>query len=267
MVNIYVELKTLVLKMKKILMLAVMLISTMSAFSQIFRESVYLKNGSVIKGNIVEFQPNKLIKLETSDGSLFVFEFKDIEKITRERVSSDSRYTRKNSVAVNNQENVFCLNPGSYRGFVSLEAVLGDFIGMRLSTTHGKQLNKKIFLGGGVGMLFAEDWAEDHFSIPVFADFRVDFVDKKISPYMELRTGVDFALYGETGFYGNFSLGCRFKRSSISFGVETLRGNYYDDDDYDWVYEDDVDGGYYYRDDWDSSYNAFNFVTRFSFEF
>ena len=246
----------------------IMLIASISAFSQSYRESVFLKNGSVIKGDIVEFQPDKLIKVETSDGSIFVFELKDIEKITRERVSSDSRQTRMNSVTwKGNQENAFCLNPG-YRGFVSVEAALGDFIGVRLSTTHGKQFNKKIFLGGGVGMFFAEDWAEEHFSVPVFADFRVDFVDKKISPYMELRTGVDFALYGETGFYGNFSFGCRFKRSSISFGVETLRGNYYDDDDYDWVYcEDDVDGCYYYMDEWDSSYRAFNFVTRFSFEF
>mgnify|MGYP003289082100 CR=1 FL=1 len=200
--------------MKKILMLAVVLIASISTFSQSYRGDMVMSN-----------------KVDTHDSI-----------------------------------STFSLKKGS-RLFVSTELMFGEMSGVRFSATYGAQLNNKFFLGGGTGYCIAIDWYSDHYSIPVFADLRVDFVDKKISPYMELRTGVDFALYGETGFYGNFSLGCRFKRSSISFGVETLRGNYYDDDDYDWVYEDDVDGGYYYRDDWDSSYNAFNFVTRFSFEF
>ena len=46
--------------------------------------TVYLKNGSIIKGQIVEIVPNKSIKLQTIDGSVLVFSFEDIEKYTQE---------------------------------------------------------------------------------------------------------------------------------------------------------------------------------------
>ena len=46
--------------------------------------TVYLKNGSIIKGQIVEKVPNKSIKLKTIDGSVLVFSFEDIEKYTQE---------------------------------------------------------------------------------------------------------------------------------------------------------------------------------------
>lgn len=45
---------------------------------------VYLKNGSIIKGSIIEMVPDQHIKLKTSDGSLFVFNVSDVLKTTRE---------------------------------------------------------------------------------------------------------------------------------------------------------------------------------------
>jgi hypothetical protein len=49
---------------------------------------VYLKNGSIIKGVIIEQIPGKAVKLETADGSLFVFEVDEITKMTREEASA-----------------------------------------------------------------------------------------------------------------------------------------------------------------------------------
>lgn len=47
-------------------------------------EVVYLKNGNAIKGTIIEQIPNVSLKIQTKDGSLFVFKFDEIEKITKE---------------------------------------------------------------------------------------------------------------------------------------------------------------------------------------
>ncbi len=47
--------------------------------------SVYLKNGSVIRGHIIEIIPNKTIRLQTIDGSIFVFKFDDIERYSQEK--------------------------------------------------------------------------------------------------------------------------------------------------------------------------------------
>ncbi|MBP5526250.1 MAG: hypothetical protein J6Y11_11695 [Paludibacteraceae bacterium] len=246
--------------MKKILMFAVMLISSISAFSQSFSELVYLKNGSVIKGDIVELLPDSLIKIEVADGSVYAFEYKEIEKISRD--SRNVVMSKKN--VMHDSICDFKQKKGS-RLFVSTELMFGEMPGVRFSATYGAQLNNKFFLGGGAGFCLSADWCSDHISIPVFADLRVDFLEKKISPFVELRAGYDVAVEGASGFYGNFSFGCRLKRFSASVGVETLKGLDYD---YPHYY---VGKKRIYYGDYDASlpydFRAFNFVTRFSFEF
>ena len=53
-------------------------------------DAVYLKNGSIIKGEIVEFYPDSLVKIETYDGSLFVFRMEEVIKILKD-VKNESR--------------------------------------------------------------------------------------------------------------------------------------------------------------------------------
>jgi hypothetical protein len=45
---------------------------------------VYLKNGSVIRGLIMEQIPNETLKIQTADGSLFVYKMEEVVKITKE---------------------------------------------------------------------------------------------------------------------------------------------------------------------------------------
>jgi len=45
---------------------------------------VYLKNGSIIRGTIIEQDPATQVKIQTRDGSVFVYKVSEIEKITRE---------------------------------------------------------------------------------------------------------------------------------------------------------------------------------------
>lgn len=46
---------------------------------------VYLKNGSVIRGMIIEQVPNVSIKIQTADGSVFFYKMEEVEKITKEK--------------------------------------------------------------------------------------------------------------------------------------------------------------------------------------
>lgn len=45
---------------------------------------VYLKNGSIIRGQIIEKIPDSIVKIQTKDGNVFVYKVEEIEKITRE---------------------------------------------------------------------------------------------------------------------------------------------------------------------------------------
>jgi len=45
---------------------------------------VYLKNGSIIRGTIIEQTPNVSLKIQTKDGSIFVYKMEEVEKMTKE---------------------------------------------------------------------------------------------------------------------------------------------------------------------------------------
>jgi len=55
-----------------------------SAAQTNYEEVVYLKNGSIIHGVIIEQVPNYSIKIQTKDGNIFVYKLEEIEKITKE---------------------------------------------------------------------------------------------------------------------------------------------------------------------------------------
>ena len=79
--------------MKKYAVLLLLVVWTTIAFAQQnYQDVVYLKNGSIIRGMIIEQIPNKTIKIETADRSLFVYPIDDVEKITKEAVGSNTKY-------------------------------------------------------------------------------------------------------------------------------------------------------------------------------
>lgn len=69
-----------------------------------YQDVVYLKNGSIIRGVIIEQIPSKSLKIETADKSIFVCQMDEIEKITKEE-------------KVNNKNR----ESGRKRGFIGLE--------------------------------------------------------------------------------------------------------------------------------------------------
>lgn len=48
------------------------------------QDVVYLKNGSIIRGLIIEQVPNVSLKVQTADGNVFVFQMDEVAKITKE---------------------------------------------------------------------------------------------------------------------------------------------------------------------------------------
>jgi hypothetical protein len=70
--------------MKRLLLLFLLIMGMSCAFSQNAQEVVYLKNGSIIHGTILEEVPNQSVKIKTSDGNVFVYKMSEIEKISRE---------------------------------------------------------------------------------------------------------------------------------------------------------------------------------------
>jgi hypothetical protein len=62
----------------------VMLVVVTLCYAQQTVDVVYLKNGDIRKGTIVENVPDDHLRIETADGSIFTIKYEDIEKITKE---------------------------------------------------------------------------------------------------------------------------------------------------------------------------------------
>jgi len=84
--------------MKKIILALLLLAVTINANSQNSRDVIYLKNGSVIKGQIKELNPTGNIKIETADGSLFIYKMSEVEKTQKETISSKRNHEKSFNV-------------------------------------------------------------------------------------------------------------------------------------------------------------------------
>jgi hypothetical protein len=214
--------------MKKYLALLLFALITTVSFGQSnYQDVVYLKNGSIIRGTIIEQVPNKSIKIETADRSVFVYQMDEIEKLTKEVIQGKSGGSLSNSG----------LQSG-YKGIVELgyQIGTGDY-GMdrlKLNIINGYQINPYFSLGFGTGLRYYFD--AEAALIPLFADFRANFIDNKISPYLSLGVGYSFDAtngFEGVGFLLNPTVGVSFKVSdksamNVGLGYEMQKMKFYD---------------------------------------
>lgn len=210
--------------MKKLILFFALLLSSLGIYSQNFIETVHLKNGSIIRGVIIEQIPNESLKLKTQDGNLFVFQIDEISKITKD-ISSNSLSNSSNSK-----------KDKGYRGFADFaySVGVGDYSIDRLefSTSHGYQFNPYLYLGIGAGVNYFYDF--EIASIPLFVNPRVDFPTGKINPFLDLKIGYTVSSNIQ-GFYLSPSIGARFSLQNqvglnlgIGYTMQNIEGSYYD---------------------------------------
>lgn len=195
--------------MKKNLTLLLFVLITIVSFGQInYKDVVYLKNGSIIRGIITEQVPNKLIKIETEDRNVFVYSIDEVEKLTKEQPQGN------------------CLQPG-YKGIAELGFQVGTgTFGMdrlKFNVINSYQVNPYFSLGIGTGLRYYFD--ADAALIPIFADIRTNIINNNISPYFSLGVGYTFDATNnleKVGFLLNPTIGVSVMisdKSAIHIGV------------------------------------------------
>lgn len=220
--------------MRKLLLLFALLAAfSIQCIAQSYTEVVYLKNGSIIRGIVIEQVPNKSLKIKTADGSIFAYAMDEVEKITKE-----AYYAKGN----HNYGTGYSLK--GYKGFVETGYTfdLSDCNAERftISTTHGYQFNNYLFVGGGIGLNLYTD--ADLYSVPVFASFRANFMNKKITPFADIKSG--YAAGDVEGAFVTLGFGVRFGlagKMAMNVKVEYAYQEY----DYGGYY---YSGNYYYYD-------------------
>jgi hypothetical protein len=85
---------------------------SVSAQNGYMEDVVYLKDGSIIRGIIIEQIPNESLKVKTKDGSVFVYKITDVDKMTKEQMAN----TRANNRNINYSGNQYLyIAPPSYK--------------------------------------------------------------------------------------------------------------------------------------------------------
>lgn len=185
-----------------------------------YLEQVHLKNGSIIRGTVIEQVPGQSIKIQSIDGNIFVYSYDDVAKITKEVYGNRDRI-------FNTEQKI----PKDYRtpryegGFEVGYAVgtngFGD--GAGVVTTHGCLINPYLYVGVGGGFhyylraarLNSYEALKGNFSVPIFADCRTYFHKGHFKPFLNIRIGYDVTL---SGLYVNPALGIRYDLLDFSAG-------------------------------------------------
>jgi hypothetical protein len=157
--------------MKKFPLIAIMLLFTIYQMSaQKTKDVLYLKNGSMIYGKLLEVADNQY-KMQTSDGSIFIYSLPEVEKFVNETPRFDGR--KKSGPG-------FALEAGLLVGVKTTDYVAPfSFNILANMTVSTKEI---ISLGSGVEYIGQS-------YMPVFVEYKHLFYDKQTTPFIFIRGG------------------------------------------------------------------------------
>lgn len=234
---------------KKIVVLVLAL--TSAVFSVSARDILSLKNGSVIKGELIE-ATGEQVKFKTADGSLWVYGMSEVISVTKEKQAEETVAEETEAAPKKKKE----FSKKGYRTQIEQTIDFGDFGAFGYDAIFGYQFNSHLQLGGGIGLrALGEVIRGDDFGVPLYADFKVNFLKTKVTPFFDLKAGS--LITSDPTFYFSPSVGVKIHFSkaralSISTGVAWAGC-----EEYDYYY--DYDYYYYYTG------SAFSFKINYQF--
>ena len=181
---------------------------------------VYLKNGSIIKGIIIEQVPGQTLRIQTTDGSQFVYQINEIEKYGRELkpgMTSTSTSANKPTPREPRVPKPFFTKQKGYFGDITF---LGG-AGMGMRVTNGYKFGRFGYLGIALGFEgLRTNNRNDYYGNPMPIDgmpgfgsnrspfataniiYAGDILNKRITPFYQFELGYGMNLMpDQTRFY------------------------------------------------------------------
>jgi len=237
------------MKKLKYLITALVMMITCYSFAQGNTEDViYLKNGSVYRGTIIEQVPNVSYKIQIAGGSIFTVTVAEIEKITKEE-KYDKTEKNYDGYGMGMGMHHFPFHKGDStakrtpyyarkrRFYTELEFRPGlNNVSLRL--THGFKFGRFGFIGLGIGAdavsfsrgfstgkgIFDNTNADNGLYLPLYLKYQGEILKKRITPYYYVEAG--YAAHPNnpfTGSNGNKSWGG--PTAAAGFGVRFYSRN------------------------------------------
>jgi hypothetical protein len=203
-----------------VILFSVLLAGFINADAQHKEDVVYLKNGSVIHGSLIEVLPNESVKIQTADRNIFVFKMEEVNKILTENSDSGRVKMKPFSfevsadymVGIGQQSNYYSTSSG-YR------FSRNDNAGWNYFITGSYRVNPNFAFGLGAGYQTlsgpVNDLPKTEF-IPTFFHMKSLFSTRgKVLPGFSLNIGYEFGLtkehHEENYYYYYYSTDTRYK--------------------------------------------------------
>ena len=174
------------------------MIAALSASAQSYEDVIYLKNGSIIHGVIIEQVPNVKYKIQTYDGNVFVFEVENIEKITKE-IPRTGKTVQPANKFFSHAEKGFLLylgldvSPFSPDSSCSLDIMTGyrfsNYFALAAGSSLGYSWYGNEFHRGG------------RFVGSYYIHLRSDFLKTKVRPFVSVNLGYQDGIYYGPPYY------------------------------------------------------------------
>lgn len=235
--------------MKKILILLIALLTiTTAATAQVLQDVIYLRNGSVIRGTLIEQVPK--VKIRTTDGSMWVFDQEEIDKITSEPAEqpnnnvTEAAYTpetvNQSNSRIKSYRNYCPDLTSGFRIFADIAVMTQTNYytcsAVSYSATFGHQITPRIYAGLGLAaQIYIDYWyynermeesPELYAQMPVFAELRYDIKPSRFSPFVSMKAGYALGIdevNDYSGTYLNPSVGVRFKSFNFAVGIDLVK--------------------------------------------
>jgi hypothetical protein len=176
-------------EMKKILLSVIfVLVMSVIAFAQKdYQDVVYLKNGSIIRGVIIEQIPNVSIKIETVGENVFFYKIDEIEKLTKEPeifvcLKKGYQFILEGGIA-------FC-SGSNYRNY--------NYFNFNI--INGYRFNPYFSVGLGIGSHFYS--AANQLIVPLYLDVRTNLTKSRVTPYLAFGIGYSLSASNDFKKYG-----------------------------------------------------------------
>jgi sRNA-binding regulator protein Hfq len=178
--------------------LVIICLTTVNTWAQENKEDVvYLENGSVIRGQVMEYDPNGNIKIEIYGGSILVYKSSEVIKIEKEttKVAVETKKKKRTNHKVP--------NTGIY-GTVSVGTLAGQgdwgnvTPGISLKGVAGWYFHRLLGVGGGIGMM---NLGGPTF-VPIFANIRGNFMKSTASLFYDINIGYGIGVVNDMYFNG-----------------------------------------------------------------
>ncbi len=202
------------------LLCSVLLPAAVFAAGEEYEEVIYLKNGSVIHGTIIEQVPGVSYKIKTKSGDIFVFKAAEVEKITKEVVApapeavvTEAKPAAARAAGGDLRKGFSGFTTTGYYMAIHDTTDAGDFEGgvIPFGSSFGYSIGAAFF---GLGVAYIPGFDDYYDYASVYYETRYFFSPRSnLSPCMSVVVGPHF-LNGDVGVMAGFGGGVDYRLSN-----------------------------------------------------